>query len=98
MLPPHRFRVAPRLVNSRPNGSFNRQGFRHDRAARTYVNVRKSAWNLAEGIVTTERRATGYLWIAVGTGWLLAVGLLVLHFQDERTPDDLTGLGPPVPG
>ena len=38
--------------------------------------------------MTTRRRPTGYLWIAVGTGLLLAVALLVLHFQDERTPDE----------
>ena len=38
--------------------------------------------------MTTKRRPTGYLWIAVGTGLLLAVTLLVLHFQDERTPDE----------
>jgi hypothetical protein len=37
--------------------------------------------------VTTGRRLTGYLWIAVGTGLLLAVALLVLHYQHERTPD-----------
>lgn len=37
--------------------------------------------------MTTRRRPTGYLWIAVGTGLLLAVALLVLHYQHERTPD-----------
>lgn len=35
----------------------------------------------------TTKRPTGYLWIAVGTGLLLAVALLVLHYQHERTPD-----------
>jgi len=42
--------------------------------------------------VTTKRRPTGYLWIAVGTGFLLAVALLVLHYRDERTPDEQLAL------
>jgi hypothetical protein len=40
----------------------------------------------------TTKRPTGYLWIAVGTGLLLAVALLVLHFQDGRTPDQQLAL------
>jgi hypothetical protein len=42
--------------------------------------------------VTTKRHPTGYLWIAVGTGLLLAIALLVLLFQDERTPDEQLAL------
>ena len=42
--------------------------------------------------MTTVRRLTGCLWIAVGTGLILALALLVLHYRDERTPDEQLAL------
>ena len=42
--------------------------------------------------MTTERRPTGFIWFAVGTGWLLAVALLVLHFKYEGSPGEQLSL------